>query len=167
MCKPRHLLITAAALSFDMSLFQAGLAFSPRWSAAYGGPPQLVANPPLLLAAGILMSFAFMVFGLYGLSGAGVIRRLPLLRLGLLGIGSGYFLMGSSFIPQALVLAHVLPATQPIMLHLVAFTFIALVTGLLYLVGLAIGWKSLGTRAAGGGKARRGDRVERIEAARI
>lgn len=163
MFKSRFLLIAAGVLSFGLSLFQAALAFSPRWSAAFGAPANLLANPRSLLVAGILASIVPMILGLYGLSGAGVIRQLPLLRLGLLGIGAGYLLMGMNFIPQALVLAHILPAAQPIQLHIVIFSFVVLVTGLLYLVGLAVGWNTVSKRAARGGKTRRGDRGERME----
>lgn len=149
MSKPRFLLVAAGSLSFNLSLFQAGVSFSPRWSAAFGAPPELVSDPPRLLASGLLTSVVWMIFGLYGLSGAGVVRRLPLVRLGLLGIGSGYLLMGTSFIPQALVLAHVLPATQPILLHLVITSFVLLVMALLYLAGLAARWRSLSAGAPG------------------
>lgn len=50
----------------------------------------------------------FVIFGLYALSGARVIRRLPLLRLGLLLIGLLYPLVGINFIFQVLAMLQIL-----------------------------------------------------------
>ena len=82
MNRPSFLLIFAGVLSFCAAIFQAVIAFVPEWSAAIGSGEALASNPPLLLTLGLLVALLLVVFGLYGLSGAGVIRRLPLLRPG-------------------------------------------------------------------------------------
>lgn len=145
---PKTVLVLAAALAFSMSLAQAALGFVPEWSAAFGAPEALLSNRPLLLASALIVAAILAILGLYGLSGAGVIRRLPLLRLGLLGIGLGFTLYGINLIPQLLALAGVLPAPSPIHLRNVVLFSVLLLSGLLYLSGLALGWKDLSVRAA-------------------
>lgn len=140
------LLICGGILSLDMSLFQAGLAVSPGLSAAFQAPPDLVSNPPLLLAAGILVASVMGVSGLYGLSAAGLIRRLPLLRLGLVGIGAGYLLMALPIIPQVLILTHVLSTGQLLYIEHISLSLVTLVTGLAFLIGLALNWRALSGR---------------------
>ena len=143
MNKNSFLLILAGVLSFCGAIFQVAIAFVPEWSAAFGAGDALVSNPPLLLASGLLVGFLLVLFGLYGLSGAGIIRPLPLLRLVLLLPGLLYPLVGIYFIPQMLVVLGILPATTPVPTVQLLVTFGALVAGLAYLVGLAVSWKRL------------------------
>ncbi len=158
----KTLLIAASVLAFDISLFQAAISFSPGWSAAFGTPSELVANPPLLLATGLLASVLLGVLGLYGLSGSGVIRRLPLLRLALLCIGLGYALRGSALVPQLLVLGHIVSAPQPIIIQPVTTSAVMLVTGLLFLAGLASGWKYLAVHERGAARGSRAANTDRM-----
>ena len=148
MNKPSFLLILAGILSFGAAIFQAVIAFVPEWSAAFSAGDALVSNPPLLLGLGLLVAFVLVIFGLYGLSGAGVIRRLPLLRPGLLGIGLLYMLVGINFIFQVLVVLGILPSTQPAPLYLTLVSLGALAAGLAYLIGLATNWKRLSSKPA-------------------
>ncbi len=145
---PKTMLMLAAALAFAMSLSQAALGFVPEWSAAFGAPEALLSNRPLLLASALVVAAILAICGLYGLSGAGVIWRLPFLRLGLLGIGLGFTLYGINLIPQLLALAGILPAPSPIPLRNVVLFSVLLLSGLLYLSGLALRWKDLSVRAA-------------------
>jgi hypothetical protein len=85
------------------------------------------------------------IFGLYGLSGAGVIRRLPMLRFGLLVIGLLYSTVGINFIFQVLAVLGILPSTGPIPVFQVLVSFGAFVAALAYLIGLAVNWKRLST----------------------
>jgi hypothetical protein len=63
-------------------------------------------------------------------------------------IGLIYTLRGIAFVPQFLVVLSILPSPQAVPLaHLLA-SFVALVVGSLYLVGLLAGWKFLTTQAA-------------------
>jgi hypothetical protein len=148
MNRPSSLLILAGALSFCAALFQAVIAIVPEWSAAFGAGDALVSNPPLLLALGLLVALLLVIFGLYGLSGAGVIRQLPLLRLGLLAIGLLYSLVGINFPFQVLALLGILPSAGPIPIYTLLVSFGAFVAALAYLIGLALSWKRLSTRPA-------------------
>jgi putative oxidoreductase len=147
MDRPSAILIFAGVLSFCAAIFQFVIALVPSWSAAFGAGA-LAANPPLLLASGILVTLLLVLFGLYGLSGAGVIRRLPLLRLGLFVIGLLYCLVGVNFIFQVLAMFGILPSSGQIPIHVVLVSFGALVAGLSYLIGLAVHWKRLSPRPA-------------------
>jgi hypothetical protein len=147
MNKNSFLLILAGVLSFCAAIFQAVIAFVPEWSAAIGAG-ELASNPPLLLTLGLLVALLLAVFGLYGLSGAGVIRRLPFLRLGLLVIGLLYPLVGINFIFQVMAMLGILPSSQPVPIYQLLISFGALVAGLAYLIGLAVSWKRLSSKPA-------------------
>jgi hypothetical protein len=147
MNKNPFLLILAGVLSFCAAIFQAVIGFVPDWSAAFGAGA-LASNPPLLLALALLVALLLVIFGLYGLSGAGLIRRLPFLRLGLLAIGLLYSLVGINFIFQVPVILGIVPSAGPIPIHIVLVSFGALVAALVYLIGLAISWKRLSIRIA-------------------
>lgn len=137
------LLMLAAILSFDLSLFQAVISLRPKWSAAFGAPAALLADRELLLAAGLFTAMVVVIGGLYALSGAGVITRLPFLRPGLLGIGSAYMFRGTFVIPELFGTSHLLSSGAPVPWRLTAASLIIVFTGLAYLVGLALGWKRL------------------------
>jgi putative oxidoreductase len=148
MNRPSFLLIFAGVLSFCAAIFQAVIAFVPKWSAAIGSGEALASNPPLLLTLGLLVALLLGIFGLYGLSGAGVIRRLPLLRLGLLVIGLLYGLVGINFIFQVLAMLGILPYAGPIPIYILLVSLGALVAALAYLIGLAVNWKRLSSKPA-------------------
>ncbi len=137
----KFILVLAAILSFGVALFQAVISFVPEWSAYFGAGDVLVSDPMLLLVAGLVVTILFAITGLYGLSGAGVIRRLPLLRTGLVVITLVYIYRGVLFIPQFLVTIGAQPAPEPMPLQYLLSSLVALVIGLLYLVGLVAGWK--------------------------
>lgn len=147
---PHISLVLAGLLSFGVAVFQAAISCVPAWGAYFGARGELLSSPALLLAAALLVSSILAIFGLYGLSGAGVIRRLPLLRLGLLGIGLGYTLYGISLVPQLLVLTGFVSAPQPVLMRNVIVFSVLLVAGLLYLTGVAGGWKRLSARVPSG-----------------
>lgn len=142
-----NLLFFASLLAFAGAIIQAAIGFVPEWSAAVGAGDELTSNPPLLLALGLLMALVFGVCGLYGLSGAGLIRRLPLLRLGLFAIGMVCTLNGVPLLFQLPAVLGLRPAPQPIPISFVISSLVFLTVGLAYLTGLAAGWKQLGVRA--------------------
>lgn len=88
---------------------------------------------PALVTLGLAGIFA--VWGLYGFSGAGLIRRLPLLKAGLAGIGAIYIGRGLLLLPQ--VTGHYEPTRG------LAFSAASLAIGSLYLIGLARSWERL------------------------
>ncbi len=86
----------------------------------------------------VLVAF-FSIWGLYAFSGAGVIRRLPLLRIALLLIGIIYTLRGVFVFQQIFQIATSSVQVAP---REVVFSLVSLVIGLAYLVGTVINWKS-------------------------
>ena len=108
-------------LIWAYSVFRAvGIEGDMRRLAEQGGAalPYVVT---LIVAAG------FFVFGLYGLSGAGVVRRLPLLRIALVPIAAVYVLRGTLLGGFGAVAAG--DAAQ------IAFAAVALAVGLGYAAG--------------------------------
>lgn len=81
----------------------------------------------------LALAFLLAVWAVYGFSGAGLIRPLPLLRAALLAIGAIYVLR-ALFLPTEvrMVLAEGYP------LRFVLFSILSLAAGLLYLIG---SWK--------------------------
>ncbi len=77
------------------------------------------------------------LWGLYAFSGAGVIRRLPLLKLVLAIISLIYILRGVLGIPLAIYIDHpYLNELEGKMTFMVFSSAISLVFGLFYLIGL-------------------------------
>jgi len=139
----KYLLLVAGILSFSVALFQAVITFSPAWSLYFGAPEVLVSNIPLLYLTGFIATVFFIIFGLYALSGVGFIRRLPLLRLGLLGIGSLYVLRGLVIIPILLVIMGYFQFSEPILATALSSSLVSLFIGLLYLIGTIGSWQRL------------------------
>ncbi len=133
------ILILAGVLSLAVAVFQVYLGFSPAASAYWGGPT----DQPLLLVASLIVGLVFAVWGLYGFAGAGVIRRLPLLRLGLIVIGVIYTLRGISLIPILLILVGIIRDPQPIPPQALIASLVSLGIGLTYLVGTIAAWPAL------------------------
>ena len=97
---------------------------------------------PGLITFGLALMFA--VWAAYGCSGAGLLRRLPLLRTGLITIGIIYTLRGLLLGPQMVwFLSGHRSAVPPRQL---AFSAAALVIGLAYLIGTQRAWARLGQR---------------------
>ena len=81
-----------------------------------------------LVTAGLVLMFA--IWGVYALSGADVVKPLPLLRAVLIAIGVIYVLRGL-FLPFELV--QVIRGDQS--LRFIVFSAISLAVGVLYLIG--------------------------------
>ncbi len=141
-----YLLLFGGILSFGVAIFQLAISIVPEWSAYFGAGEALTSNRLVLLAAGFGMTIVFVVCGLYGLSGAGVIRRLPLLRLGLFVIGAVYIFRGLPFIFQILAQLNLMPAGPQMDLPGLLVTRGSFLIGLSYWVGLATGWKDMEAR---------------------
>lgn len=131
-------LLTAAGVSsFAIALVHLGIMLLGAPGYRYFGAPSLAvevergSSVPALLCIGVAALLC--IWGLYALSGAGRIRPLPLLRLGLLLIGTIYFLRGLLGIPQ---LVWVLTGRNVAPLRYLVFSVVSGVTGVLYLAGL-------------------------------
>ena len=133
------ILILAGVLSLAVAVFQVYLGFSPAASEYWGGPT----DQPTLLVASLVVGLVFALWGLYGFSGAGVIRRLPLLRLGLIVIGGIYTLRGIPGIMILLIMAGIIRDPQPIPPQALIASLVSLGIGLAYLVGTIAAWPAL------------------------
>jgi hypothetical protein len=131
----------AAGLSFFMALIQAILSISPAAAAYFEAPASLLEDRTQLFLIGGGAALILVVFGLYGLSGAGSIRHLPLLRLGLIGISSLYLLRGLFFIISLLILLGVLKGEILVQGEISTLVFLA--AGLTYAIGTALNWKEM------------------------
>ena len=76
----------------------------------------------------VAIAFIFAVFGLYGLSGAGIIRRLPLLETGIYTIATLFLLRAVAGVAEMAVTGCALLADS-------TAAFAAAVVGTLYLLG--------------------------------
>jgi hypothetical protein len=139
------LLAVAAVLAFGVAVYQLAISIVPEWAAYFGAGDELVSNRLLLLAAGTGMTLIFAVCGFYALSGAGLIRRLPLLRLGLFFIGLVFIYRGIAFVLQLLAVWNVITTTETLTFPNVNtwVSLVSLVIGLVYWIGLAAGCKQL------------------------
>lgn len=88
----------------------------------------------------LLVATVFVLFALYAFAGAGTIRRLPLLRTGLVTIGAIYSLRGLLLLPQLAGYLRQPPVVAP---RDLAFSMVSLCIGLLYLVGVNRAWARL------------------------
>jgi hypothetical protein len=131
----KALLKLGAGLNFAIAAVHLGVIVAGAPAYLYFGAAGLAAlaragSPvPALLTAGLAL--AFIIFGLYGLSGAGVIRPLPLGRAALAAIGGVYTLRGMIVIFDLMRLAR--GAGYP--LRQTVFSAVALAIGLIYLSG--------------------------------
>lgn len=139
----KRLLQIAGLLSLGIALLQVVLGFSPALSTYLGAPPELLANPAALLASSFFVALIFAIWGLYGLSGAGLMRRLPLLRLGLLVIGAIYTLRGLLLVPLLLDSLGLIVADPPILPQALLASLVSLLIGCLYLAGTLTAWRDL------------------------
>jgi hypothetical protein len=128
-----YLLLAGGYFSLAFAAFQVSAIW---WSASsvkyFGGPAELRMERPILYALLCLAVGAIVaVFGVYALSGAGRIRRLPLLRTVLISVTTIYLLRGLLFIPQVpVVLKH------PGLVRFLVFSAISLCLGLVHLAGV-------------------------------
>ena len=95
-----------------------------------------------LIPAAITFGIAvvFTLFGLYAFSGAGIVRRLPLLAIALSVIGAIYTLRGISVVSEIILK---LNAPNAVPARYIIFSAVALIIGLFYLGGTIKNWKSL------------------------
>jgi len=128
-----YLLLAGGYFSLAFAIFQLTAIWWPPAAVRYlGGPAEMSAQKPILYSA-LCVFFAAIVaiFGLYALSGAGQIRRLPLLRTGLIIITVIFLLRGLLAIPQIpMVIKH------PHLLRFLIFSVVSLVVAALYGCGV-------------------------------
>lgn len=86
----------------------------------------------------------FAIWALYAFSGAGLIRHLPLLRIGLVVIAGIYTLRGIGVIPQV---AWMINSPKTVPPQDVVFSLVSLIVGIVYFAGTASTWKTLKTNS--------------------
>lgn len=133
----------AGIISFIIALFQAVISFSPSWSLFFGAPTYIASNPMILLISGLITTVIFVLFGIYGISGSGIIRPLPMLRWSLLVIGGIYSLRGLLLILQLLIYFGIVNSDKIITPQLLLSSVISLIIGCLYLIGTIDRWEDL------------------------
>ena len=134
----------AAGISFFMAICQTVISLSPAAAAYFLAPPPLLENRWRLFLVGELAALIMVVFGLYALSGAGIIRRLPLLRFGLIGISALYLLRGLFVILSLLVVLGILRGQLLIQGEISTLVFLA--AGIAFAVGTALNWRAMQVR---------------------
>jgi hypothetical protein len=131
----------AAGFSFFMAICQAVVSVFPDAAAYFKAPPPLLEDHLRLLLIGGGVALLFAIAGLYALSGAQSIPRLPLLRLGLIGISCIYLLRGLFLILSALVLLGVLEGELLVQGDISTLVFLA--AGIAYTVGTRLNWRAM------------------------
>jgi hypothetical protein len=144
----RLLLIVAGCLSSCLAVLHVAIVFVGGPGYRYFGAGESIARQaeegsmyPVFLT--LFVAAVLVLFGLYAFSGADVIRRLPLIKTGLLIVGSIYFLRGLLVIFQV---ARLLEMRRPLVHRAVLFSMVSLSLGLTYLVGTGLRWKSVGLK---------------------
>jgi hypothetical protein len=137
-------LLIAAGKTFFMAACQTVISISPAAAAYFQAPPKLLENRLSLFIMGESATLILVIFSLYALSGAGQIRRLPLLRIALIAISTLFLLRGSFIVITVLRLLHVLSGknlVQGVVSHLV---FLA--AGIAYTGGTILNWREMQNR---------------------
>ena len=134
----------AAGLSFFMAICQTVISLSPAAAAYFEAPPALLEDRWQLFLFGEGAALIFAVFGLYALSGAGRMPRLPLLRLGLTGISSLFLLRGLFFILTVLALLGILKGE--ILVQGVVSDLVFLAAGITFALGTILNWREMRVR---------------------
>jgi hypothetical protein len=141
----RRFLLLAALLTSAITVLHIVIVFVGAPGYRYFGAGEQIARlaeqgspVPALLTLCIAAIFA--VFSLYAFSGSGVLRRLPLVRLVLLMIGTIFALRGIAVIPQLIQMAH---QGRPLLHRAVVFSAVSLCIGVIYLLGTALQWNAL------------------------
>ena len=132
----RSLLLVAAACSAAVALLHVSIAvFGPAWYRWFGAPSlaarieEGAALVPVLLT--VAVAAVFVVWACYALSGAGAIRRLPLLRAALYTIAAIYLLRGIQVVPEIVAVAR-----GAIPVRFAVFSAFSALAGIVYLWGV-------------------------------
>ena len=141
----RRWLIFGGCLSLAIALLHIGVIVGGAPAYRYFGAGEKMAQ---MAAAGriwpaaltSLITLVFALWGSYAFSGAGLIRRLPFLRLGLVVISAVFILRGLAALPQAYWL---LSGSHPAELRDFVFSLVALTAGVSYAIGAILNWRGL------------------------
>jgi len=139
----KKLLMFAGILCFILSVFQVSIGFSPSLSLYFGAPEFLVKNTNALIITSIIIGAILALFGLYAISGAGKIVKLPWLKQILLVIGIIFLLRGLLLLPELLVVFNIIESSIPVAKRFIYFSVGALFVGFIFIKGTIGEWRSL------------------------
>jgi putative oxidoreductase len=128
-------LLTGGLFSLAFAVFQVSAVFwPPEMLTFFGGPVEMQAENPLMyIFVCVVIGAIIAVAGLYALSGAGIFRRLPLLRTMLVGITAVFILRGLAIIND---LRMINEHPELNLGRFVVFSLFALCVGLVHLIGV-------------------------------
>ncbi len=145
----RAALAVAGTANLGVALLHAAMVVvGPAAYLYFGAGPRFAARAaagsPVPAVVTLMLAVAFAVMGLYALSGARCLPRLPLLRTVILLVGVVYVLRGLVLVPElrALLVLH-----APVAVRMMVFSGVSLAIGLLYLAGAAAEWGTLSRRS--------------------
>ena len=136
-----------ALLTGAASLLHLGIIFGgPDWYRFFGAGERMArlsargSAYPAVITAGIASVLG--LWAIYGLSGAGVIRRLPLLRLALVLISGVYFARGTLGIPAVMLVdGPYADELEGRMTFMVVSSLVCILLGFCYAFGAARVWR--------------------------
>lgn len=141
----KYWLILGGVLSVAIAILHIAIIFSGAPAYRYFGAGEKMAQMassgsvlPALVTFSIAIIFA--IWGLYAFSGAGLIRRLPLLPVGLMVIASIYTLRGIGIVPQIVWMVNSPKSVPP---QDLIFSLASLLVGIVYFVGTISTWRAL------------------------
>jgi hypothetical protein len=140
----RNLPLTAAAACSSLVgvLHVVIIALGPKWYRYFGAPSMAAQIEhgvwllPTVLTLGI--AIIFFAWAAYALSGIGFIRRLPLLRTGLIAIGTVFVLRGLLLVPELVGFIQ----GRLHALRFILFSAFSLFAGISYLLGAMRVWRA-------------------------
>jgi putative oxidoreductase len=121
--------------SLAFALFQVSAVVWPaKLVASFGGPAELqIEHPYYFISLCLIIGAIAAVWGLYALSGAGKLRRLPLLHTVLSVITTIYILRGLDVIHDAMM---IYKHPEQNLIRFLIFSLLALCIGLIHLTGI-------------------------------
>jgi hypothetical protein len=139
-------LIAGGILSLAAALLHlAVIAGGPDWYRFFGAGEEMARlaerGSPVPAVVTVLIALLLAIWAAYAFAGAGLIRRLPLMRTALVLISAIYLLRGLVLIPIAL------PGPPPLDAFTLWSSLIVLVCGIAYALGTWGAWPSLSRRA--------------------
>lgn len=139
-------LIFGSVLSFAVALLHVAIVIFGAPAYRYFGAGEEMAaaaesGSPFPALLTLFLAAIFAIWGFYGLSGAGLVRRLPLLKTALILIGAVYTLRGVALFLQLFQLAVSSAEVAP---REIVSSLVSLIIGAFYLLGTISNWSSLG-----------------------
>jgi hypothetical protein len=145
----KHWLILGGIFSIMIAILHIVIIFGGAPAYRYFGAGEEMAQ--MAIAGSVLpalvtffIAVIFAIWALYAFSGAGAIRYLPLLRIGLVVIASIYTLRGVGLIPQV---AWMINSPKSVPPQDVVFSLVSLLVGIVYFAGTTSTWKALKTNS--------------------